>query len=76
METQNLGPNGALVFCMEMLEKNLNWLLNQMAAFPEAYFIFDLPGQVHHFKGIRIKTPEKIPSNAVEREPVLTSLQS
>jgi len=52
METQNLGPNGALVFCMEMLEKNLNWLLNQMAAFPEAYFIFDLPGQAelytHH----------------------------
>ncbi|CAL4062897.1 unnamed protein product, partial [Meganyctiphanes norvegica] len=30
MSTQNIGPNGALVYCMEMLESNLSWLMDKL----------------------------------------------
>lgn len=52
MEHFNLGPNGALMYCMEYLEKNFDWLLDKLKASPSNYFIFDCPGQVelytHH----------------------------
>lgn len=52
MEQFNLGPNGALIYCMEFLEANFGWLLEQLKASPDKYFIFDCPGQVelytHH----------------------------
>lgn len=46
MATKKVGPNGALVFCMEMLEANLPWLLNKIQALEGHYLIFDFPGQV------------------------------
>ncbi|XP_066963098.1 GPN-loop GTPase 2 isoform X1 [Macrobrachium rosenbergii] len=52
MESNKIGPNGALVFCMEFLEKNLEWLISKLKALPGHYFIFDFPGQAelysHH----------------------------
>lgn len=52
MDQYNLGPNGALLYCMEFLEKNIDWLLNQIRGDNYTNFIFDLPGQVelycHH----------------------------
>ena len=52
MEHFNLGPNGALMYCMEFFEENFDWLLEQLKASPKTYFIFDCPGQVelytHH----------------------------
>ncbi|KAM3962264.1 GPN-loop GTPase 2 [Aphomia sociella] len=52
MDQYNLGPNGALLFCMEYLEKNIDWLLNQIESDNFTNYIFDLPGQVelyiHH----------------------------
>jgi len=52
METQGLGPNGALVYCMDLLAANIGWLLEQLDKRPEKYFIFDFPGQAelytHH----------------------------
>ncbi|ROT75464.1 GPN-loop GTPase 2 [Penaeus vannamei] len=52
MATKKVGPNGALVFCMEMLEANLPWLLNKIQALEGHYLIFDFPGQAelyaHH----------------------------
>ncbi|XP_073951505.1 GPN-loop GTPase 2 [Choristoneura fumiferana] len=52
MDQYNLGPNGALLYCMEFLEKNIDWLLNQIQGDNSTNFIFDLPGQVelycHH----------------------------
>lgn len=53
MELLKLGPNGALVYCMEFLETNFDWLLAAIKKFPkETYIIFDFPGQVelytHH----------------------------
>lgn len=47
-----LGPNGALMYCMEYLEENFDWLLNQLVQIKDSYLIFDMPGQVelytHH----------------------------
>ena len=58
MEEFKLGPNGALIYAMEFLEKNIDWLISKIeewkckATLKEGsvniapYFIFDLPGQV------------------------------
>lgn len=46
MEYVNLGPNGSLIYCMEYLEKRLDWLLEKLRKFPGYYFMFDCPGQV------------------------------
>jgi len=47
METFGLGPNGAMLYCMEHLEENSDWLeeeLNKLEK--DVYVVFDLPGQV------------------------------
>ena len=43
-----LGPNGSLIYCMEYLEKNLDWLRQSLAPLKDKYLIFDFPGQVRH----------------------------
>ncbi|XP_012537753.2 GPN-loop GTPase 2 [Monomorium pharaonis] len=47
-----LGPNGALVYCMEFLETNVKWLIAKVLNLKDHYLIFDCPGQVelytHH----------------------------
>lgn len=52
MEEFNLGPNGALMYCIETLETNFTWLLSQLKDSDSNYFLFDCPGQVelytHH----------------------------
>ncbi|NXW85148.1 GPN2 GTPase, partial [Alopecoenas beccarii] len=52
MENLSLGPNGGLIYCMEYLEANLDWLQEKLAAFRGHYYLFDCPGQVelytHH----------------------------
>lgn len=53
MEAHSLGPNGSLLYCMEFLEKNVEWLEERLLALPAgAYLLFDCPGQVelytHH----------------------------
>lgn len=58
MDHLKLGPNGALIYCMEYLEENFDWLLDQLKKIPENYMIFDCPGQVelytHHKSMTRI----------------------
>eukprot|EP00924_Labyrinthula_sp_SR-Ha-C_P006708 snap_masked-scaffold_29-processed-gene-2.46-mRNA-1 protein AED:0.16 eAED:0.18 QI:0/-1/0/1/-1/1/1/0/285 len=53
----HLGPNGSLVYCMEFLIENIDWLLEKMKLYIRAkgrkpYFLIDLPGQIelysHH----------------------------
>ncbi len=54
----HLGPNGALMYCMEFLEENIEWLLENLKLMctrndeKNAYLLFDFPGQVelytHH----------------------------
>jgi hypothetical protein len=46
MEEFYLGPNGALIFCMEYLMDNLYWLEDEISSSFEKYLIFDLPGQI------------------------------
>ena len=46
MSRLNLGPNGGLIFCMEYLEKNLDWLKKKLSSYGDQYFLFDCPGQV------------------------------
>ncbi|XP_053124856.1 GPN-loop GTPase 2 [Hemicordylus capensis] len=52
MENLKLGPNGGLIYCMEYLEANCDWLQEKLAQFKGHYFLFDCPGQVelctHH----------------------------
>ncbi|WWC61193.1 uncharacterized protein I303_103773 [Kwoniella dejecticola CBS 10117] len=47
----NLGPNGAMLYCIEYLEANFDWLISRLDEVLEAdggngYVVFDTPGQV------------------------------
>lgn len=47
VEEMQLGPNGGLVFCIEYLSQNTEWLLEELSQFDEdGYFIFDCPGRL------------------------------
>ena len=46
MDMLKLGPNGGLIYCMEYLEKNIDWLQQKLQAHEDHYFLFDCPGQV------------------------------
>mmetsp|Transcript_2175 Transcript_2175/g.3800 ORF Transcript_2175/g.3800 Transcript_2175/m.3800 type:complete len:188 (+) Transcript_2175:205-768(+) len=41
-----LGPNGAMLYCMEFLEQNVDWLVGQILEKDCSYFLIDMPGQV------------------------------
>lgn len=45
MERHNLGPNGALIYCMEYLELNFHWFLHKLQRSSSNYFLFDCPGE-------------------------------
>ena len=47
MDKLKLGPNGGLVYCMEFLEKNIDWLHSKLEPQLECnYYLIDCPGQV------------------------------
>lgn len=41
-----LGPNGAMIYCMEFLEANIGWLVTKILEKKCKYFLIDMPGQV------------------------------
>ncbi|RXH72879.1 hypothetical protein DVH24_012563 [Malus domestica] len=50
MVEHSLGPNGGLVYCMDYLEKNFDWLEAKLKPLmKDHYILFDLPGQVELF---------------------------
>ncbi|MQL87383.1 hypothetical protein Taro_019905 [Colocasia esculenta] len=50
MVEHNLGPNGGLVYCMDYLEKNIDWLESKLQPLvKDHYLLFDFPGQVELF---------------------------
>ncbi|KAI3785143.1 hypothetical protein L1987_44256 [Smallanthus sonchifolius] len=50
MNEHSLGPNGGLVYCMDYLEKNIDWLESKLKPLlKDHYFLFDFPGQVELF---------------------------
>ncbi|NXQ57949.1 GPN2 GTPase, partial [Anthoscopus minutus] len=52
MASLGLGPNGGLIYCMEYLEANADWLRDRLQGLRGHYILFDCPGQVelytHH----------------------------
>ncbi|KAI0316844.1 cytoplasmic protein [Amylostereum chailletii] len=47
MNEHGLGPNGGMLYCMEYLEANYDWLESRLKELgKDAYVLFDLPGQV------------------------------
>lgn len=62
-----LGPNGALVYCMEFLEANVKWLITKVLNLKDHYLIFDCPGQVElytHHNSVSV-IAEKLGQNLV-----------
>ena len=54
MEELNLGPNGALIYCMEYLLQNLDWLNEQLDTLfdDDDYVLLDCPGQIELYTHI------------------------
>jgi GTPase SAR1 family protein len=47
MERYGLGPNGGMLYCMEYLCQNFDWLEDRLRDLGnDSYVMFDLPGQV------------------------------
>lgn len=45
MEELNYGPNGGLIFCMQYLLDNIEWLHDKLSQLPQSqYILFDSPG--------------------------------
>ncbi|MCJ1309836.1 hypothetical protein MMC25_003497 [Agyrium rufum] len=49
MEDDRLGPNGAVLYALEELEHNWEWLEEGLKELGEDYILFDCPGQVELF---------------------------
>lgn len=45
-EELHFGPNGGLVFCIEYLAENYEWLHDQLGEQNDDYILFDCPGQI------------------------------
>lgn len=45
-EELKLGPNGALVYAMELLLDNVDWIKEQLGDYDDDYILFDCPGQI------------------------------
>lgn len=54
MEELDYGPNGALVYCMEFLLENIDWLEEQVADFNDDYLLFDCPGQIELYSHLPV----------------------
>lgn len=46
MEEFGLGPNGGLVYCLEFLLENLEWLEDDLGEYQDEFLIIDCPGQI------------------------------
>lgn len=49
MKETGLGPNGAIIYALETLEKNFDWLTEGLEYMKDDYILFDCPGQVELF---------------------------
>lgn len=50
----NFGPNGGLVFCMEFLARNFDWLKKEISDVEDDYIIFDCPGQIELYTHVPV----------------------
>jgi hypothetical protein len=49
MEQEELGPNGGVMYALEELQENFDWLEDGLKEFSDSYILFDCPGQVELF---------------------------
>ena len=49
MEQEELGPNGGILYALEELEHNFEWLEEGLKTLGDDYILFDCPGQVELF---------------------------
>ncbi|KAF1972165.1 hypothetical protein BU23DRAFT_555408 [Bimuria novae-zelandiae CBS 107.79] len=49
MEQETLGPNGGILYALEELEHNFDWLEKGLKELGDDYILFDCPGQVELF---------------------------
>lgn len=49
MANDELGPNGAVLYALEELESNMDWLKSELKKLGDDYVLFDCPGQVELF---------------------------
>ena len=49
MEEEGLGPNGGVMYALEELEENVEWLEEGLSRLGDDYVLFDCPGQVELF---------------------------
>ena len=55
MEELQLGPNGALMYCMEYLLENLDWLQVELNEFDDdEYLLIDCPGQMELYTHVPV----------------------
>jgi hypothetical protein len=54
MEELHYGPNGGLVYCMEYLAENLDWLRDQLGEYEDDYLIIDCPGQLELYSHVGV----------------------
>lgn len=56
MEELGLGPNGALIYCMEYLLENLDWLRSELDGYEddECHLLLDCPGQIELYTHVPI----------------------
>lgn len=54
MEELDYGPNGGLVYCMEYIIENKEWLIEKLADQDDDYLLFDVPGQIELFTHFNI----------------------
>jgi len=53
MSEMKLGPNGGLIYCMEYLVDNIDWLEDELDEIgPDEYIIFDCPGQIELYSHV------------------------
>jgi hypothetical protein len=44
MDELQFGPNGGLIYCLEYLNSNLDWLEEELGDFDDDYLLIDCPG--------------------------------
>ncbi|KAG9545438.1 putative ATP binding protein, partial [Aureobasidium melanogenum] len=49
MEQEELGPNGGVMYALEELQENFEWLEEGLKELKDSYVLFDCPGQVELF---------------------------
>ncbi|KAK2754800.1 hypothetical protein FQN54_006693 [Arachnomyces sp. PD_36] len=49
MSEDTLGPNGGILYALEEVEENVEWLTEGLAGLGDDYVLFDCPGQVELF---------------------------